>query len=163
MKAALYACVSTKDKDQQTENQKLQLREICCAQGWTIVREYEDYESGGTAERIEFQTIKNRVSLIAYEYFDPTGFRVAPESLIRLEQPEVAEGLFNRRDLVAWAGILLGCVPWCGEAELFFAVRSPGALGHKAVLPHSSWICGEGSGFGSLFPHRRYAFRSRNG
>lgn len=57
MKAALYARVSTKDKDQQTENQKLQLREFCRTQGWTIVREYEDYESGGTAERIEFQTM----------------------------------------------------------------------------------------------------------
>ena len=58
----------------------------------------------------------------------------APDSLICLEQPEVAEGLFNRRDLVWWAGILLRCVPWCGEAKLLFAAHNPGALGHKAVL-----------------------------
>ena len=55
MRAALYARVSTKDKDQQTENQKLQLRGFCRTRGWTIVREYEDCESGGTAERTEFR------------------------------------------------------------------------------------------------------------
>jgi len=57
MRATLYAQVSTKDKDQQTENQKLQLREFCRTQAWTIVREYEDCESGGTAERTEFRTM----------------------------------------------------------------------------------------------------------
>ena len=59
---------------------------------------------------------------------------------IRLEQPEVAEGLFNRRDLVWWTGILLGCVPWRGEAKLLFAARDPGALGHKAVLPRYPFL-----------------------
>ena len=57
MRAALYARVSTKNQDQQTLNQKLQLRELCRAQGWTIEREYEDFESGGTADRTEFQAM----------------------------------------------------------------------------------------------------------
>ena len=52
----------------------------------------------------------------------------------------MAEGLFNRRDLVGWAGILLGCVHSCGEAKLLFAVRNPGALGHKAVLTHNPFL-----------------------
>jgi len=52
----------------------------------------------------------------------------------------VAEGLFNRRDLVGWAGILLGCVPWRGEAKLLFAVHNPDALGHKAVLPRNPFL-----------------------
>ncbi len=66
--------------------------------------------------------------------------RPAPDSLIRSEQPEVAECLFNRCDLVWWAGILLGCVPWPGEAKLLFAARNPGALGHKAVLAHNPFL-----------------------
>jgi hypothetical protein len=48
--------------------------------------------------------------------------------------------LFNRRDLVRWARILLGCVPWCGEAKLLFAARNPGALGHKAVLARNPFL-----------------------
>ena len=64
----------------------------------------------------------------------------ATDSLIRSEQPEVAEGLFNGSDLVRWAGILLGSVPWYGEAKLLFAARDPGALGHKAVLAHNPFL-----------------------
>ncbi len=60
--------------------------------------------------------------------------------LIRSEHPEVVESLFNRRDLVWWAGIHMGCVPWRGEAKLFFAVHNPGALGHKAVLAHNPFL-----------------------
>ena len=52
----------------------------------------------------------------------------------------MAEGLFNRRDLVGRAGILLECVPWCGEAKLLFAARNPGALRHKAVLAHNPFL-----------------------
>jgi hypothetical protein len=52
----------------------------------------------------------------------------------------VAEGLFNRRDLVGWARILRGRVSWCGEAKLLLAVRNPGALGHKAVLPRNPFL-----------------------
>lgn len=45
MKIALYLRVST-DK-QETENQALQLRDFAAKQGWQIVLEYVDYESGG--------------------------------------------------------------------------------------------------------------------
>ena len=68
------------------------------------------------------------------------GWPPAPDSLIRSEQPEVAESLFNCCDLVRWAGILWGSVPWCGEAKLLFAARNPGALGHKAVLAHNPFL-----------------------
>lgn len=53
MKIALYLRVST-DK-QETENQAVQLREFAAKQGWQIVREYTDYESGAKAERTEFK------------------------------------------------------------------------------------------------------------
>jgi hypothetical protein len=50
MKAALYTRVSTRDKGQETANQLNHLREFCAAQGWPIVNEYEDHESGGKAD-----------------------------------------------------------------------------------------------------------------
>ena len=59
---------------------------------------------------------------------------------LRSEQPEVAESLFNCRDLVWWAGILLGCGSGCYEAELLFAVQQPGALRHKAVLARDPFL-----------------------
>jgi len=55
MRTALYTRVSTQHKGQETANQLLQLRECCQAQNWSIVREYEDHESGGKSERIAFQ------------------------------------------------------------------------------------------------------------
>ena len=55
MRVALYARVSTKDKGQETENQLAQLREFATRQGWTVIREYVDRESGSTDDRPEFQ------------------------------------------------------------------------------------------------------------
>jgi DNA invertase Pin-like site-specific DNA recombinase len=42
MKVALYARVSTSDKDQNPETQLLPLQEFVAAQGWSISREYVD-------------------------------------------------------------------------------------------------------------------------
>jgi len=56
MKTALYARVSTKDK-QEVENQLCQLRQFAVSQGWAIVAEYVDHETGGTSERSQFQAM----------------------------------------------------------------------------------------------------------
>jgi DNA invertase Pin-like site-specific DNA recombinase len=50
---AAYLRCST--NSQETENQALALREFSKKQGWQIVREYRDYESGSKAERPEFK------------------------------------------------------------------------------------------------------------
>ncbi len=50
MRIALYACVSTKDKGQETENQLVQLREFAAKHGWQGTREYIDRETGGTSD-----------------------------------------------------------------------------------------------------------------
>ena len=42
MIVAVYARVSTSDKDQNPETQLLALRDYCEAQGWHIFREYVD-------------------------------------------------------------------------------------------------------------------------
>jgi DNA invertase Pin-like site-specific DNA recombinase len=57
MRAALYTRVSTRDKGQEVENQLRQLREFCVAQGWPIVAEYEERESGGKADRAQFRAM----------------------------------------------------------------------------------------------------------
>jgi DNA invertase Pin-like site-specific DNA recombinase len=54
---AIYARVSTKDKGQDVENQLRQLREFSALQGWSIVREYVDHETGSTNDRAEFQSM----------------------------------------------------------------------------------------------------------
>jgi DNA invertase Pin-like site-specific DNA recombinase len=46
----LYARVSTKDKEQNPENQLLRLREYCRIKNWEF-REYVDYASGGKKDR----------------------------------------------------------------------------------------------------------------
>ena len=50
MRAALYARVSTSDKDQTNENQLLRLREYCRARGWTWT-EFTDVASGADDNR----------------------------------------------------------------------------------------------------------------
>lgn len=47
MKAALYARVSTRDKDQNPEVQLAKLREYCQAVDWEVYREYVDQASAG--------------------------------------------------------------------------------------------------------------------
>jgi DNA invertase Pin-like site-specific DNA recombinase len=56
-RVAIYARVSTKDKGQEVENQLRQLREFSALQGWTVIREYVDHETGSTNERGEFQAM----------------------------------------------------------------------------------------------------------
>ena len=45
MRVALYARVSTSDKDQDPETQLMPMRDFCAAQGWEIFAEYVDYAS----------------------------------------------------------------------------------------------------------------------
>jgi DNA invertase Pin-like site-specific DNA recombinase len=57
MRAGLYARVSTMGKGQATDNQLIQLREFSQNQHWAVIREYEDHESGGKADRTEFRVM----------------------------------------------------------------------------------------------------------
>ena len=57
MRVGIYARVSTADGRQDTENQITELRRFAIAQGWEIVREYIDHESGSRADRAEFQSL----------------------------------------------------------------------------------------------------------
>jgi DNA invertase Pin-like site-specific DNA recombinase len=56
MKVAIYARVSTKEK-QEVQNQLDQLRQFCNREGWEIYKEYIDKESGATANRTHFKEL----------------------------------------------------------------------------------------------------------
>ena len=58
MTCAIYARVSTSDKGQNPENQLQELRRFAATQGWAVVEEFVDYESGGNSQRAGF--LKNR-------------------------------------------------------------------------------------------------------
>jgi DNA invertase Pin-like site-specific DNA recombinase len=51
MKAALYLRVSTKDKDQTTENQRLELEKVAARHGYEVVEVYEDKGISGAKGR----------------------------------------------------------------------------------------------------------------
>jgi len=54
-RCALYGRISTRDKGQEVENQLVQLRDFAVKQGWEIVFEFKDSESGSKSDRPQFQ------------------------------------------------------------------------------------------------------------
>ncbi len=56
-RTAIYARVSTRERGQGTQNQLHQLRGFAAWQGWLIVSEFVDYESGSTDDREQFQAM----------------------------------------------------------------------------------------------------------
>ena len=70
MKVALYARVSTSDKDQNLETQLLPLRDFCVAQGWDVYCEYVDQApANDLAHRVQWRVLlddaaKHRFSVV---------------------------------------------------------------------------------------------------
>ena len=54
-RCAIYLRVSTRDRGQDIDNQRVELRRLCEAQGWDIIHEYEDHDSGAKSDRTEFR------------------------------------------------------------------------------------------------------------
>ena len=89
MRAAIYTRVST-DK-QETENQAIQLRGFAAKQGWQIIREYCDYETGSKSERAEFQRMfedasKRKFDLLLFWSLDRLSREGAYETLTHLNR-----------------------------------------------------------------------------
>src|ERR687895_928707 len=60
MKVALYARVSTSDKDQDPLTQLLPLRDFCLAQGWEVYREYVDQApANDLAHRLQWRQLQD--------------------------------------------------------------------------------------------------------
>lgn len=123
MRVALYARVSTSDKDQNSENQLLLLRREAERAGDTIIKEYADEESGGKATRRQFQQLladarKRRFDLVRVTALDLSseGIEAVFGHLATLDQCNVSfwsyhEPLLNTtgpmrdlyRAIIAWA------------------------------------------------------------
>ena len=58
MIVGLYARVSTKDKEQNPENQLIRLREYCQARSWDL-KEYVDFASGAKKDRPGLKSVMN--------------------------------------------------------------------------------------------------------
>ena len=94
MRVALYARVSTRDKDQNPENQLILLRREAERAGDTIAKEYIDEESGGTEKRPAFQAMlrdaeKRRFDLVrvfALDRFSRQGIEAVFSHLSHLQQ-----------------------------------------------------------------------------
>lgn len=109
-RTALYLRVST-DK-QETENQAIQLREFAARQGWQIVREYVDYETGSKGDRAEFQHMFEDASR---RKFDLLLFWASD----RLSREGVLETLQHLNRLTAYG------VAWRSFTEQFFDSCGP--------------------------------------
>ena len=98
MKVALYARVSTSDKDQNPENQMVLLRREAERAGDTIYKEYVDEKSGGSSNRKAFQEMmkdagKRRFDLVrvfALDRFSSEGIEKVFEHTAVLEQAGVS-------------------------------------------------------------------------
>jgi DNA invertase Pin-like site-specific DNA recombinase len=66
LKCAIYARVSAPDK-QETLNQLDQLREFCQQQGWLVMTEYIDRQTGSVPARAEFQKMLLHASQRKFE------------------------------------------------------------------------------------------------
>ncbi len=60
-RVAIYACVSTTDGKQTTENQLHQLRTYAKARGFTLAAEYIDHATGRNKKRPEYQKLLDAV------------------------------------------------------------------------------------------------------
>jgi DNA invertase Pin-like site-specific DNA recombinase len=97
MRVALYARVSTSDKDQNPENQLVLLRREAERAGDTIYKEYVDEKSGGSSNRKAFQEMmkdagKRRFDLVrvfALDRFSSEGIEKVFEHTAALEQAGV--------------------------------------------------------------------------
>lgn len=93
MIVAIYTRCSTKGKGQDTANQADQLRSYCQRMEYSVLREYTDYESGGTSNRTEFKQMfddarKRKFDLVLFwslDRFSREGTRATINLLQQLE------------------------------------------------------------------------------
>ena len=131
MKTALYIRVSTKDGQQDTSNQRVQLEEACKRWGYDIVHVYEDNESGGKGgrERKQFAQMfadaaKKKFDIVVFwalDRFSRQGIRMTLEYLQLLESHGVGfrslQEPYLNTDNELVRHILLGVMSYFAELE----------------------------------------------
>lgn len=131
VRVAIYARVSTSDGRQETDNQLRQLREYCERQGYQLVGEYVEHESGrkGRGEREEFSRLfqdaeRRRFELVLFwslDRFSREGIRKTIHYLQRLDACGVRFKSFTEpyldTDNELVSHILLGVLSYFAELE----------------------------------------------
>jgi DNA invertase Pin-like site-specific DNA recombinase len=95
MITAIYARISTKDKGQTNENQLRELRAFAERLGYTVYKEYCDQESGGSAERFQFQQLfvdayQRRFDVVLFWSLDRFSREGVTETLNHLQKLQAA-------------------------------------------------------------------------
>jgi len=95
MKAAIYARVSTRDRGQDNENQLRELRAFAERLGYTVYQEYTDQDSGGKAERRQFQQLfqdahQRRFEIVIFWALDRFSREGVTETLNHLQKLSAA-------------------------------------------------------------------------
>jgi DNA invertase Pin-like site-specific DNA recombinase len=95
MKIALYARVSKRTGNQDTENQLAQLREFAKTQNWTIAHEYVDRATGKHSDREQFQKMfadasQRRFDLVLFWSLDRFSREGVLETLNHLQRLSAA-------------------------------------------------------------------------
>ena len=100
MRVAIYARVSTSDKDQDPETQLMALREYCAAQGWEMIGEYVDHSpANDLAHRVHWRRLlddaaKRRFSVVLVFKLD-RAFRSVKHMHDTLAAWEIVGGSFK--------------------------------------------------------------------
>ena len=128
---ALYSRVSTKESTerQNVENQLRELRQFCSKQGWEIVGEYVDHESGTKADREQFKLLFTHahqrkfdaVVFWALDRFSREGVRETLNHLNRLESVGVSFVSFSEpyvNSLGVWRDVVLGFIVAIAKQEV---------------------------------------------
>ncbi len=133
MRVAIYARVSTSDKDQNSETQLIPLREFVANQGWAIAGEFVDNVSATDLRgRVAWRTLLNeasrrRIDLLLVWRID-RAFRSVLDAATTLER------------LRAWkVGLRSYAEPWLDTTspfgEVLFYITSAYAQLEKGILP----------------------------
>lgn len=128
---ALYSRVSTKENTerQHVENQLRELRNYCDKQGWEIVHEYVDHESGTKADRAQFKQLFvhahqrkfDTVVFWALDRFSREGTRETLNYLNQLEHDGVSFVSFTEpymNSLGVWRDAVLGIIATIAKQEV---------------------------------------------
>jgi DNA invertase Pin-like site-specific DNA recombinase len=139
LRAALYARVSTKDRDQDTENQLIQLRAFCAASGWTIAAEFVDQVSGKHSDRERFKAMFVAASRREFDF-------LVTWALDRLSREGVAKTFEHIKVLRGYG------VQFVSFSEPHF--RTTGAAG-ELMIAVAAWIAEQ--------EHQRISERTKAG
>jgi DNA invertase Pin-like site-specific DNA recombinase len=121
---ALYARVSTRDKEQDNENQLAQLREFCRRNNWNIVHEFVDRTTGKHSDREQFRAMFAAASRREFD-------AIVTWALDRLSREGVAQTFEHIKTLLGYG------VQYISHTEAHFRTTGPAG---ELMIAIAAWI-----------------------